>query len=335
MDLLRGFVQTLAGNDDSDDYSQEINTTTPTSTTLQIDKEKEVIENEERIQSSSDGSLGGDVIITYEGGGSGGNRLAPESCSREGYDSIDEDFYHIILDFLEHSEYFRGFNLVQVVDQYMGKILSCYDRFCRLSPLHSYGNREFSAAELVGLEYLMNPKEERKPLPNPHQFPPIHLSEPGTVRCIEGLLETFLVYRPLDYIFSFIIEIALLDKGHERIPAYMAKERDYHSDNRMRIQYYNQSSYEMKKGEISKSPHDWLIYTKTSSEFYLYVQGLRQTNLDITYSSSSLEIDELKLSFFLVNYICGPLPSAEQYDSWVAVPLFYLDIWNCRKIERV
>lgn len=304
--------------------------------------------------SSGIAGLGKDVIIDY------GNTGNSHSCSFSsgggeddddedtgGYDGVEEEEedeedegvgFHKIMKILEEDEYFVQFGL-DFFYQFRDQIISSYTQFSYYSPLKKLPlvGQLYVENELLGLEYLMDPRRMRPTTTRPMiEFPKIFFTLEYPKICstpIENLQDTFLVPRSFDYFFSYIIEMALLDHGgSKRLPDYMTKERAFQKEERMRL---NQRNICHQKGDHLQCPFGWVLYTKSNGPLMKYCTEIQSRNKYIHYHHNEQYQNIMPLSFYLVQFLCGPLTNKEDHDFWISVPLYYLDIWESGKSLKI
>lgn len=295
--------------------------------------------------SSGTAGLGKDVIIDYGNTGNSNSYSysdGPEEDDEEEYEGYEdgdveeeeEEYNHQIMKILEEDVYFTQFGALDFFFQYKEKIVYCYDQFCKYSPLHFQGRGEFTENELLGLEYLMDPRRPRFRHSTTREFPPIYFSlesDKLVSKPVEGVRDTFLVLRSFDYAFSYIIEMALLDKGSKRLPDFVWKERNYQREEKMRL--HNRNICQRTVGNLAEHRQQcafgWVLYTKSNGELMKYCTEVQSRNKYIQYNHDEKFLSILPLSFYLVNFLCGPFTEPiEDYDFWVSVPIYYLDIWE-------
>lgn len=288
--------------------------------------------------SSSTTGLGKDVIIEYGNTGNSNSHSHSQSYSYSDGDGDDggyeeeeeEEEGDQIMKMLEEDLYFAQFGSQEYFYQFRERITYCYNQFCRFSPLHLKGNDLLTEGELIGLEYLMDPRRPRL-MKERREFPKIYYSLTPSIQAkrVEGLSDTFLVMRSFDYAFSYIIEMALLNQGSQRLPDFLKKERVYQKEERMRLHDRNLCQRKV-SSEHSQCPYGWVLYTKSNGNFMKYCTEVQSRNKYIQYNQDEQFLSILPLSFYLVNFLCGPFPgdSMEDYDFWVSVPIYYLDIWE-------
>lgn len=181
----------------------------------------------------------------------------------------------------------------------------------------------------------------------PGEFPRIHLGQVvGRSRLVPGTRDTYLVHRQLDHMYHHIIDMAYLgNKIDARVPPSMNKERQRHRLRRMQL--YRQCTLAHKNDESAKCPHEWLVYTKKTSEFYVACQQLLARNELLTHDTFWMDTMMIPLSYNLVSFLCGPfgddagggdstritvedtkLQRVYDYDQWVIAPLYFIDLWN-------
>jgi len=249
---------------------------------------------------------------------------------------------HITLMILRDDEYFQECHH----RSHQKSIAQCYDRFVLYSPLVRFNNHtKFSAMpHLCGLEYLMKPGERPLLMQQSVEFPCIYLAGGGGggTRPVDSSGETFLVNRLLDYVYHYIIEFAYMGNQLDpRIPKSMHRQRQLHRSRRMKIY----------SGGITSTTHDYVLYTNRTSAFFRECMALLGRNRLLLYDDSVLDL--VPLSFNLVNFLCGPLSGGgssggsgddgtttttttttqqvTNYDQWVIVPLYFIDLWNALK----
>ena len=246
----------------------------------------------------------------------------------EGEEEDDEEEHHIIK-IMKEDAYFKTFDLVDFLYLHRERIIYCYNQFEQHSPLSLPGTAEFTEDELQGMEYLMDPRR----LPSTttkKEFPQIFLSpEKIYSKPIEGLVDTFLVPSSFDYVFSYIIEMALLDCGSPRLPDFVWKERNYQRVERIKLQ--SRSACHRKEVDHTKCPFQWVLYTKSNGEFMKYCTNVQSRNKYIDYTHNEQFLSIFPLSFYLVHFLCGGgerMKTTEDSEFWVSVPIHYLDIWE-------
>jgi hypothetical protein len=249
---------------------------------------------------------------------------------------------HITHVILQSDDYFRGC----LYNGHQTNIALCYDRFLEYAPRNRYKEHatKFTAVpHLWGLEYLMlNRSATSGDTTEPGEFPRVHLGQVvGRSRLVPGTRDTYLVHRQLDHMYHYIIDVAYLgNKIDARVPPSMNKERQRHRLRRMQL--YRQCTLTHKNDEAAKCPHEWLVYTKKTSEFYVACQQLVSRNELLTHT---LINSTIPLSFNLVSFLCGPFGDdlgdstritvedskfqrVYDYDQWVIAPLYFIDLWN-------
>lgn len=257
-----------------------------------------------------------------------------EEGEREEEEEWVEEGRYQIMEMLEEDKYFTHFGSLDFLYQFCEKIIYAYDQFSHHSPLRLKGKEPFTESELVGLEYLLDPRRPRSPMKEEEkEFPKIYYSltqrPPNqNVKVVDGLQDTFLVLRSLDYAFSHIIELALLEKGSKRLPDYLNKERVYQREERMR-QHSKNICPSRVSPEHDKCPYGWVLYTKSNGPLMKYCTEIQSKNKYIHYSQDETYLGIMPLSFYLVNFLCGPFPEPiTDYDFWISVPVYYLDLWE-------
>lgn len=300
---------------------------------------------------SSDSSslgTGKDVIIDY--GTTGRSNSNSNSCSysdqeeSDGFEEeeaedgeeewVEEGHYHI-MEMLEEDKYFTNFGSLNFLYQFSDKIIAAYDQFSHYSPLHLKGKVPFTENELIGLEYLLDPRRERPTGEKKERdFPKIYITLQKSlnpyIKIVDELEDTFLVLRSLDYAFSHIIELALLGEGSKRLPDYLVKERVYQRNERMRQHERNIClHHQVSKEHDEKCPYRWVLYTKSNGRLMKYCTEIQSKNKYIRYTQDETFLGIMPLSFYLVNFLCGPFTEpVVDYDFWISVPVYYLDLWE-------
>lgn len=242
-------------------------------------------------------------------------------------------------------------------EKHLQQILQYYCEFTKYSPITSIRSRPnhdtFSRTELKGLEYLIYPKRQLNQSPEVLEFPAIYINEKfKTSRRITQ--DTYLVSTTQDYIFSYVIELALIGDGSSRrLPNSMKDVRI--SERKRRIKSFRpcQLEHNPLSDDALHCPLEWVLYTKKTSEFFIHCQRVVDQNQDILCDVNESYLNLIPLSFYLVNFLCGPLPVAtminnnnnnntdvtvniasegavieEDYDQWVIAPLFFTYLWK-------
>lgn len=232
---------------------------------------------------------------------------------------------------LENDDYFRGC-------RYQGhqqSIALCYDRFVQYSPLQRYAKHDkrfLAKPHLCGLEYLMAPSVEHDDMPV--DFPCIYLATVQEARLVTD--DTYLVNRQLDYMYHYIIEMAFMGNRRDwRIPDAMHRQRQLHRTYRMKM-YASCPLQHSDHEQCLTCPHESLIYTKKTSQFYRDCMTLLHSNPLLRYDEAGVTTP---LSYNLVSFLCGPFDNGENavigkkthrvqdYDQWVIVPVHFIDLW--------
>jgi hypothetical protein len=234
-----------------------------------------------------------------------------------------------------------------------GQIGDVYRFFLDYSPLRPEElarHATFNEYDLRGLEYLLcGPGRKR------YQFLPFpRLTLQGQavalpLVCEEGTPPTtFIVSRLQDYIYSRLVEQALLHRtDYAHLPLGMKEAR--HSYWRCKAALFPlcregdcraADPLTMAGGEGRRGClRQWLIYTRRDSRFFLYCQRVMDQNAFVDYDHHASTSSYLPVSFLVVNLLCGSfLPEGDQvekYDEWVAVKIGFLDLWNARQIPEL
>lgn len=214
---------------------------------------------------------------------------------------------------------------------YQAKLVSCYNVFSQHSiyMLPVVVNRKLTRQELKGVEYLLDLSMTKTV--NELNFPLIRLtSVEEEEHCHAITQDTFLVWRLFDYMYSYIIEMAILGDGSSRrLPENMRSIRKEYK--KMRLATMERCQ---KQHNDRKCPYDWVVYTKRNSAFFTYCQRAMDQNKYVTYDVNERFLNVTPLSFYLVNFLCpvtaSDNESVQDYDEWVRVPLLFIDLWNLR-----
>jgi hypothetical protein len=231
---------------------------------------------------------------------------------------------------IKHDTYFTKFGK-NLFKQHQEKMVSCYNQFLRHSIyMLPMMNRKFSREELKGVEYLLDLSTTRTV--NELNFPLIRLAQEQEAHCQAITEDTFLVWRLFDYMYSYIIEMAILGDGSSRrLPDNMRAIRKEHKKMRMATMECCQ-----KQHTDRKCPYEWVVYTKKNSAFFKYCQRVMDQNSFVTYDVNERYINVTPLSFYLVNFLCPVTTTdneaVQDYDEWVRVPLLFIDLWHQRVI---
>jgi hypothetical protein len=275
---------------------------------------------------------------------------------------------------LENDDYFAELREKKRELLKLSDVLRCYRTFklyapFALAPLQIGLNpTPYSDAQLRGLEYLIydNERTVYDTLP----FPAIYMGDASVFRELDNAPGSYLVRRHIDYIYSYIIERALLVGVPDfMLPDCLVELRRWYRKRKMSSLSTSLCFKEhLTPEEENKCPYEWIIYTKKNSEFYTFCHGVMDRNSYIGYEANKNFLNITPISFFLVNYICGPLsriypnPSFESgpgdetnhlvisiegepdhtsveqianYDQWISVPLSFLDIWNANPASQL
>lgn len=253
---------------------------------------------------------------------------------------------HVTHMILEVDDYFRAC-------RYQGHqkaLAQCYDRYAPHSPLLRYAKyeRRFCAVpHLCGLEYLMpagggaaygtNTNESSSTTTGlaPPEFPAIYLAQPSGARRVDGSLDaTYLVSRQLDYMYHYIIEMALMGSRRDwRIPDAMHRQRQLYRTQRMKA-YAPCPIQHATREQSLFCPHESVVYTRRTSAFFTQCMALLRSNPLLMYQQQGEDdalLGILPISYNLVSFLCGPLvgPGAQEgHDQWVIVPVYFIDLWN-------
>lgn len=256
---------------------------------------------------------------------------------------------HIVITLIYDDEYYKRFALTKFCHEYKDEMIRCYDNHSKYSPmgLGITKGGEYTRKHLRGLEYLITDTVSMKREAEQLQFPQIHFSERKACESIsdDGLEDTYLVRRSFDYIFSHLIEIALLgplgtNHRNPMLPDYIKRERDYRRHERMRDYQYNQCPINHNQ---SRCPYEWVVYTRKTGAFFQYCQSVQNRNKHVDYNENDHYLGIRPISFYLVSFLCGlsfkessititpeNFQLVEGYDEWVQVPLNFLDLWSTR-----
>lgn len=236
---------------------------------------------------------------------SGSASVSPVASTSSSSSSEEED---VVVDLLKNKEYFTRFDTV--FDVHEAGLRDCYTKF----RLHSIDG-------LKGFEYL---RDKATPTIDGVQFPMLRLDtmkSNETYIHVTGTIDTFMVCRVFDYIYSYIIEEALLPEPSVNLKNQMK----YYRKMRMATMKIctDRHLYKM------KCPYEWVVYTRKTSEFYTYCQDVLRKNPYVTYNESFLNI--MPISFYLANFLC-PLENSNDHNQWVRVPLLFIDLWQLRAV---
>ena len=253
------------------------------------------------------------------------------SCS-----SSTEDTSSFISGVLKNDNYYQCLLDSGVYRLYKTQLIDCYNAFLSYSPLKSdISDRYYTRAELKGLEYLLGVSSTERI--NQLEFPSIHLPEYGYEKhsfLIDGTSDTFIVNRLYDYIYSYIIEIALIDNtsSPHLLPGIRETRKQYRKLRMSSFHYCTKKHINSDK----KCPYEWIVYTKKTSEFFLCCQRILDQNNYIDYDQNERFLGVTPISYYLVNYMCHlESNTIDDYDEWVYVPITYIDLWNCRYKEKI
>jgi hypothetical protein len=207
------------------------------------------------------------------------------------------------------------------------------------SPLkrHAQHRAAFKREHLHGLEYLMPSSAKTKMLDAVVTFPRIHIDAQLRVsRPLDGVQDVFLVQRLADYVYSYIIDIALMGTRRDpRFPPTMLDQRQRYRSHRMATHLSCAVKHQEPEEEARLCPLEWVLYTKQSSDFYTACRRLVAANGSVNYDLNRRYMNVTPVSYHLVSFLCGPFcddTSAQQHvqghDQWVIVPLYFIDLWN-------
>lgn len=147
----------------------------------------------------------------------------------------------------------------------------------------------------------------------------------GSTACmkVKDTKDTFLILKKVDYIYSDVIDKAFLDTRGKRSDnnIYFDKDGSFDKDNKILCiidNFYDKyQSYRTQKRlnykpcnnnhiiSERKCPNDWIVYTKTNSEFFEYIKEKFTNNItfDFKIGQSFTQIE--RLSFYIVLFLLG------------------------------
>lgn len=223
-----------------------------------------------------------------------------------------------------------------------------YKRFAQYSPLANCQHQHaYTELDLLGLEYLLS--ETGRKSYERLRFVPIYLNsaETGKVRPLDELCrDTFVVDRTLDYVYGRVLELALMHGADQkRLPIGMEAARTGYWNRRNQLFPLCRKPQCMDlRGDGDRQCHQQVVvYTRTDSLFFLTCQRVRDCNFAVDYEKHSGVILKQRISYHLVNLLCGRLvmghntddaavletpPEVEKYDKWIVLPIEWLDLWN-------
>ena len=249
----------------------------------------------------------------------------------------------------------RGEYYARIGNDYWAKqsemVMQVYRLFLEYSPLtccvHTHA---YTEVDLVGLEYLLS-DVGRKQYPT-LAFPTfvLNTNETAQVKPLhDGCVDTFIVSRTLDYVYGRLIELALMHTAHQRrLPPGLDGVRNAYWARRNTLFPLCRRPQCIATGEDNERlcHHQVVVYTRLDSDFYQRCERLRDRNGHVDYEKHSGTIVRQRLSYHLVNLLCGPfmaphpvdpasggsgttaLSQVEKYDKWIVVPIDYVDLWN-------
>lgn len=222
--------------------------------------------------------------------------------------------------------------------------LEVYQRFRDYSPMaRSDSRRPYTELDLIGLEYLLVDAGRHRYTALPFSDICLNGSEPAIAFPLnKGCLDTFVVSRTYDYLYGRLIEDALLrDADEQRLPLHMREASHNHWRARTeRFPLCRRPGCQPTRDHDRKAcRHQWVVYTRTDSAFYRYCDTVRIQNSYVDYDRhDGSSPNQLRISYHLVNFLCGPLlpttPSeaatagVEEYDQWVMQSIEMVDLWN-------
>jgi hypothetical protein len=242
--------------------------------------------------------------------------------------------HHVTHMILEVDDYFRGC-------RYQGHqkaLAQCFDRFAPHSPLQRYAkhDRKFAAVpHLCGLEYLFvagGGPDIASSSSLPPEFPAIYLTQPSAARRVAT--DAYLVSRQLDYMYHYIIEMALMGSHRDwRIPDAMHRQRQLHRTQRMRAYAAQQCQVQhATRDQALFCPHESVLYTKRTSAFFTQCAAVLRANQLLLYHHQDDPALATPVSYNLVSFLCGPLEDASEHNQWVIVPVYFIDLWNATRL---
>ena len=232
------------------------------------------------------------------------------------------------MEIIKHDKYFTQIDR-NVFKPFGQQLMTCYNQFLQHSIDNlPWVNRRFTRQEMKGLEYLLDASMTKTC--NELTFPLIRLQQHETTAITK---DAFLVDRLMDYMYSYIIEMALLNDGSSRrLPENMRTHRKEYKKMRIQTMQLCKKRHECKK----KCPYEWVIYTKKTSDFFTYCQRVMDQNAFISYDDNEHYLNITSVSFYLVNFLCPVTENENEmvsdYDEWVRVPLIFIDLWHQRVI---
>lgn len=220
--------------------------------------------------------------------------------------------------------------------------MEIYDRFRQYAPLGKVAHlqRPYTELDLLGLEYLLEDVGRQRF--SSLSFSDICLNgeEPASAFPLnKGCLDTFVVCRTHDYLYGRLIEDALLSQADpRRLPRDTLEASQVHWQTRTRRfpLCTNPSCLPTRDHDRKACRHQWVVYTRTDSDFYRYCDTARLQNRYVDYDRhDGSSPNQLRISYHLVNFLCGPLlpqlasiDGVEQYDCWVMQSIELIDLWN-------
>ena len=157
---------------------------------------------------------------------------------------------------------------------------------------------------------------------------------------------TFLVKKTLDYIYAYLIDVALSGPVEDDDDVQRQRQRqDYQRTKRDRTRFctarHPPSTTTTTTTAEKLCPAEYVLYTRGDSEFYQFCDRLLAGNKYVNYALNTKVVTVEKLSPHLVQFLCGNLVEEQGLDVvhttvpddhllWLSVPLFFLDLWNAR-----